>query len=169
MKNTSIIIVTIIMAIFSLIAFYFAYQKGKHMEGLVITKNLLFQILPLLIFAFILAGMVQVLIPAELISKWIGAESGFKGILIGSIAGGLLPGGPYVTLPIVVGMYKVGTGIPVLVAMITGWSLIAVARLPMEIGILGPKLTFIRLASVFLLAPIAGLMAMLIMKIFKIS
>jgi uncharacterized membrane protein YraQ (UPF0718 family) len=169
MKNTSFLWTTIVMATLSLIAFYFAYQKGKHLEGLGIAKTLFVQLLPLLIFAFILAGMVQVLIPAELVSKWIGAESGFKGIVIGSIAGGLLPGGPYVTLPIVLGMYKVGTSIPVLVAMITGWSLIAVARLPMEIGILGPKLTLIRLASVIIFAPLAGLMAMLIMKIIKIS
>lgn len=169
MKNTSFLSTTIVMAVLSLVAFYFAYQKGKHLEGLGVAKTLLIQILPLLIFAFILAGMVQVLIPAELINKWVGSESGFKGILIGSLAGGLLPGGPYVTLPVVLGMYKVGTSIPVLVAMITGWSLIAVARLPMEIGILGPKLTLIRLASVIIFAPLAGLIAMLIMKIFKLS
>ena len=152
MKNTSFLSVTVIMAVLALIAFYFAYQKDKHLEGLVVAKTLVIQILPLLIFAFILAGMVQVLIPAELINKWVGAESGFKGILIGSVAGGFLPGGPYVTLPIVVGMYRIGTSIPVLVAMITGWSLIAIARLPMEIGILGPKLSLIRLASVIIFA-----------------
>ena len=160
---------TIIMAVLSLIAFVVAYNKGQHVKGLIVAKDLTIQVLPLLIFAFILAGMIQVLIPPELISKWIGQQSGFKGIIIGSIAGGLLPGGPYVTLPIVVGLAKVGASIPVLVAMITGWSLIAVGRLPMEIGILGPKLTFIRLASVIIFAPLSGLMAKLIMKLFKIG
>ena len=169
MKNSSIIITTIIMAVLCLAAFYLAYQKNKHFDGLVIAKNLTFQVLPLLVFAFILAGMVQVLVPAELVAKWIGAESGFKGIVLGSIAGGLLPGGPFVTLPIVAGLAKVGASIPVLVSVITGWSLIALARLPMEIGILGPKLAFIRLASVLLFAPLAGLMAKLIIKVFNIN
>ncbi|MFQ6049931.1 MAG: permease [Candidatus Paceibacterales bacterium] len=163
------LITTIVMAILSLIAFFIAYNKGKHLEGFVIAKDLTIQVLPLLIFAFILAGMFQVLIPTDLIAKWIGKESGLKGIFIGTIAGALLPGGPYVTLPVVVGLAKIGASIPVLVAMLTGWSLIALARLPMEIGIIGPKLALIRLASVVIFAPLAGLMAKLIIKVFNIN
>lgn len=169
MKNSSIFITTLVIAILSLIAFYFAYRKGEHLRGLVIAKNLIFQILPLLIFAFILAGFLQVLIPSDLIARWIGKESGLKGIFIGAIVGGLLPGGPYVTLPIVAGLVKIGASIPVLVALLTGWSLIAVMRLPLEIGILGPKLTLIRLASVIFLAPLAGLIARLIIKVLKVT
>ncbi len=66
-----------------------------------------------------------------------------------------------------VGFAKLGASIPVLVAMITGWSLIAVMRLPMEFGILGPRLTIIRLLSTILLAPIAGLIAGVITKLIK--
>lgn len=169
MKNSSLTITIIVMAVLALIAFVFAYTKGKHIEGLVSAKTITLQVLPILILAFILAGMLQAVIPAELVSKWIGAESGFKGILIGSFVGGFLPGGPYVTLPVVVGLGKIGASIPVLVAMMTGWSLIAIGRLPMEIGIIGPKLALIRLASTFFFAPIAGFMAKILMKIFKIS
>lgn len=35
----------------------FAYSKGKHMEGLVAAKNITLQVLPVLILAFILAGL----------------------------------------------------------------------------------------------------------------
>jgi hypothetical protein len=45
------------------------------------------------------------------------------------------------------------------VAFVTGWSLWAVARLPMEVGIMGWKFTAIRLASTFLFPPIAGIIA----------
>ena len=169
MKNNSMAITILIMAILSIVAFLFAYQRGKYIEGLVVAKNITIQVVPLLFFAFILAGFIQVLIPPAVVAKWIGGESGLKGIIIGSLAGGLLPGGPYVTLPIVVGLAKIGASIPVLVAMITGWSLIAIGRLPMEIGILGPKLTFIRLASVIIFAPIAGLIAKLIVKLFNLN
>ncbi len=111
----------------------------------------------------------QVLIPKAIISKWLGQEAGFKGILIGSATGAFLPGGPFVTLPIVMGFVKVGTSIPVAVAMITGWALFSIARFPMEVGILGPRLALIRLASVVLLAPAAGLMASFIMRVLKIE
>jgi len=169
MKNNSLMITILIMAVLCVIAFLVAYSKGKQIEGLVIAKNITFQVLPLLVLAFILAGLLQVIIPQDLIANWVGKESGLKGIILGSIAGAFLPGGPYVTLPVVVGLSKIGASIPVLVAMISGWSLIAVMRLPMEIGILGPKLTLIRLAAAFIFAPIIGLTAKLIMKIFNIS
>jgi uncharacterized membrane protein YraQ (UPF0718 family) len=43
-----------------------------------------------------------------------------------------------------------------LVAFLTAWSLWAVARLPMEIGVLGWEFTLIPLACTFFFPPIAG-------------
>jgi len=159
---------TVIMGLICFVALVFAYSRGKHIEGLMAAKDLTISILPLLIFAFIISGLIQVLIPAKTISGIIGEQSGAKGIFIGAIAGGLLPGGPYVSLPIIVGLSRAGASIPVLVAMLTGWSLIAVARLPMEFGMLGPKLALIRLASVIIFAPMAGFTAKLLVKIFNL-
>jgi uncharacterized membrane protein YraQ (UPF0718 family) len=155
------LIPTIIMGVIAVALLYIAYQRGsgEHVVGLKSAGNLLLQILPLLIFAFIVAGMIRVLIPQELISKWVGAESGFRGILIGSVLGGIMPGGPYVSMPIIAGLLRTGAGIGTMVALITSWSLIAIARLPMEIGILGWKFALIRLACVFFFPPIAGLIA----------
>jgi len=73
-----------------------------------------------LIFAFIVAGMIQVLLPRETLSKWLGVESGMRGILIGSVVGGLAPGGPYVSLPIVAGLLRSGAGVGTMVAFLTG-------------------------------------------------
>jgi uncharacterized membrane protein YraQ (UPF0718 family) len=121
--------------------------------------NTTVQILPLLIFAFIVAGMVQVLLPQELLSKWVGAESGMRGILIGTVAGALAPGGPYVSFPVAAGLLRSGASVGTMVAFVTGWSLWAVSRLPMEVGILGWKFTLIHIASTFFFPPIAGLIA----------
>jgi len=52
-----------------------------------------------------------------------------------------------------------GASVGVMVAYLTGWSLIAASRLPMEVGILGWKLTLIRLACTIIFAPLAGLIA----------
>jgi len=57
------------------------------------------------------------------------------------------------------GLLRSGAGIGTMVAFLTGWSLWAVSRLPMEVGILGWKLTLIRLASTFFFPPIAGWIA----------
>lgn len=155
------LIPTLIMVILSIVLVFLGYLRGKnqHMEGLRIALNMSIEILPMLIFAFIVAGMMQVLLPQALISKWIGKESGMRGIFIGTVAGGLCPGGPYVSLPIVAGLLRAGASIPTMVAFLTSWSLWAVSRLPMEIGIVGFRFTLIRLATTFFFPPIAGLIA----------
>jgi uncharacterized membrane protein YraQ (UPF0718 family) len=157
------LIPTIIMAVLATVLLAIGYSRGEgqHIQGLNSGMKMIVEIIPLLLFAFIVAGMIQVLLPQELLAKWIGEESGFKGILIGTVAGGLTPGGPYVSLPVVAGLLKAGAGVGTLVAFLTAWSLWAVARLPMEIGILGWKFTFVRLACTFFFPPIAGYIAQL--------
>lgn len=155
------LIPTIIMGALAAIFLIIGYYKGQgqHITGIKSAMNMTVQILPLLVFALIVAGMVQALLPQELISKWIGAESGIRGIFIGTVAGALAPGGPYVSLPVAAGLLRTGAGVGTMVAFLTGWSLWAVSRLPMEVGILGWKFTLIRLASTFFFPPIAGLIA----------
>lgn len=160
-RKADMLIPTIIMGAIALILTFLAYTKGQsqHLVGLKSAATMTYQILPMLIFAFIIAGMIQVLLPRELVTKWIGAESGFRGILIGTVAGGFSPGGPYVSLPIAVGLLKSGAGVGTMVAYLTGWSLWAISRLPMELGMLGWRLSLIRLACTFFFPPIAGLLA----------
>ncbi len=155
------LIPTIIMGVLAIVFIFLAYQKGggEHILGLKSAGNLLLQIVPLLIFAFIVAGMIQHLVPTEMISKWVGTESGFRGILVGTVVGGLMPGGPYVSMPMAAGLLRVGVGVGTMVALLTSWSLWAVTRLPMEVGIMGWKFTLIRLACTFFFPPIAGLIA----------
>ncbi|OGU54852.1 MAG: permease [Ignavibacteria bacterium RBG_13_36_8] len=155
------LIPTIIMAVLAIGLVVYGYYKGEgqHTIGLKSAMDMTIQVLPLLIFAFIVAGMVQVLVPQEVLSKWVGEESGLRGILIGTVAGGLSPGGPYVSLPLAAALFKSGASMGTMVAYLTGWSLWAIARLPMEVGILGWRFTLIRFVSTFIFPPIAGLIA----------
>ncbi len=158
------LIPTIVMGVLAVVALFIGYQKGggEHILGLKSAGNLLLEIAPLLIFAFIVAGMLPHLIPTEIISKWVGAESGFRGILIGSGIGALMPGGPFVILPVTAGFLRVGAGIGTMIAFLTGWGLLQATRIPMEIGIIGWKFMLIRLACTFFFPPIAGLIAHLL-------
>ena len=160
------LIPTIIMGLIALVLFITAWRMGdgSHIRGLKGAYNISLETLPLIILAFIIAGLVQVMLPKDLLSRWVGMESGFRGILIGTIAGGFTPGGPYTSLPIVAALIKSGASSATLVAFLTSWSLWAVARLPMEVGILGWKFTALRVASTFFFPPIAGLIAGIIEK-----
>ncbi len=143
----------------ALLAVGYAQGEGAHLRGTRIALAMVVEVLPLLVFAFLVAGMVQVLVPQETIHRWVGGGSGMRGILLGTVAGGLAPGGPYVSLPIAAGLLRSGAGVGTMVAFLTGWSLWAVGRLPMEVGILGWRLTLIRVASTFFFPPIAGWIA----------
>ena len=155
------LIPTIIMGVIAIVLIFLGYQKGggEHILGLKSAGDLLLQIIPLLVFAFIIAGMIQVLIPQEIITKWVGVESGFRGILLGTAFGALTPGGPFVSMPIAAGLLRTGASIGTMIAFITGWSLLGITRMPMEIGLMGWKFTLIRLACVFFFPPLAGLIA----------
>jgi uncharacterized membrane protein YraQ (UPF0718 family) len=160
-RIANMLIPTLIMALLAVILLIIGYSKGEgqHIAGLKSAMKMTVDILPMLVFAFIMAGMIQTLLPQELLSKWIGEESGIRGILIGTVAGGITPGGPYVSLPLAAGFLRAGAGIGTMVAFLTAWSLWAVSRLPMEIGVMGWKFTIVRLACTFFFPPIAGFLA----------
>ena len=153
------LIPTIVLGALAIILVYLAYQKGVHVQGFKASWTVLIQIVPLLVFAFIVAGMVQFLIPQEIISNWVGAESGFRGIMIGTAMGAIAPGGPFVSLPLAAGLLRAGASIGTMVAFLSAWSLLAFARMPMEIGIMGWKFTLIRLVCTFFFPPVAGIIA----------
>jgi uncharacterized membrane protein YraQ (UPF0718 family) len=155
------LIPTILLATLAVVLLLIGYQRGEaqHLQGLKTGFMMLVEILPLLFFAFVVAGMVQVLMPHEAMARWVGVESGLRGILVGSVAGGLTPGGPFVSLPLAAGLLRSGASAGTMVAYLTAWSLWAVNRLPMEVGILGWKFTLIRLGSTFILPIVGGLIA----------
>lgn len=168
-RRSAMLVPTIIMGIlaFFLVAIAYFKGEGQHLTGFKSAFKMIVEILPLLFFAFVIAGMVQVLLPKGLLSRWVGMESGLKGILIGTLAGGITPGGPYVSLPVVAGLLKAGASVGTMVAFLTSWSLWAISRLPMEFGILGWKFTLLRLACTFFFPPIAGLIALKLSDLFK--
>jgi len=166
-RKNKMLLPTLIMAGIAAVLYIIAYNKGggEHITGMKSAVLTTLEILPLIFFAFIVAGLVQALLPADLLSRWVGVESGMRGIIIGTVAGGITPGGPYVSLPVVASLLEAGAGAGTMVAFLTSWSLWAASRLPMEVGILGWKFTAIRLASTFFFPPIAGLIAQAIGKI----
>ena len=162
---------TLVMAAFAvaLVTMGLLRGQGEHVAGLRAGGIMTLQVLPLLLLAFVVAGMVQTLVPGETVARWIGTESGFRVIWIGTLAGALTPGGPYVSFPVAAGLLRAGAGAGTLVAFLAAWSLISVARLPMEVGLLGWRFTGIRLACTFLVPPLAGWLAETVFRGLSIS
>lgn len=160
---------TIVLGIIAFVLLAIGYSKGQnqHIAGLKFAFNMTFNVILMLVFAFIISGMVQALVPKELLLRWVGAQSGWRGILIGAVAGGLTPGGPYTGMPVAVALFQSGASISTMVAFLTGWSIWAFARLPLEFGLLGWRLTVVRLISTLVFPVLAGFFAKVICAVFK--
>jgi uncharacterized membrane protein YraQ (UPF0718 family) len=136
-------------------------SKGPEaiLSGLVAGGRVLLSVVPLLVAAFLVAGLVQVLATKELVTKWLGSASGWKGILLACVGGGLMPGGPYVYFPIAGVLLQTGAGLGPLVAFVIAKNLWSLSRLPLEVALLGTQLTFTRFVVTLALPPLLGFLA----------
>jgi uncharacterized membrane protein YraQ (UPF0718 family) len=128
-------------------------------RGLLLGGRTLLQVTPLLLAAFLIAGLTQALASKEVIEGWLSARAGIKGVLLACLGGALIPGGPYVYYPIAGALLNSGAGLGVLVAFVSAKNLWSVSRLPYEIALLGPRITVMRFALTFLVPPTLGLLA----------
>jgi len=128
-------------------------------NGLKSGVGILISVTPLLIAAFLTAGFIQALVSKEGVTRWLGSGSGWRGLALACLGGALIPGGPYVYYPIAGALLNTGAGIGVLVAFISAKNLWSVSRIPMELALLGPDLTFIRYGITFIIPPLLGFVA----------
>ncbi len=136
-----------------------AYRQGGWAlvwSGLSGGARLLGEVTPLLLAAFLVAGLVQVLISPEVVRRWLGASAGWRGLLLACVGGALMPGGPYVYYPIAAVLLHNGASLGVMVAFVTAKNLWSLSRLPLEFALLGPYLTGVRFLSTLLVPPLLG-------------
>jgi len=114
-------------------------------------------ILPRLIPALILAGLMQVLVPAEIVQRYLGREAGLRAIFLATIAGVFTPGGPMVTVPFMVALAHSGAALPALVAYMTSWSLFGMQRIiAWEAPLMGWKFVVVRVIPSLAFPVVAG-------------
>jgi uncharacterized membrane protein YraQ (UPF0718 family) len=128
--------------------------------GLAGGGSLLLRYSALLVVSFLAAGLAEVLVPQEWVSRTLGEGSGLRGIVIASGMGAFTPAGPFVAMPVAAVMLRAGAAAPAVVAFLTGWSLLAVHRmLAWELPIMGPRMTALRYGASLVLPVLAGLLA----------
>lgn len=137
-----------------------AYLKSPSLplEGLRDGGEMFWGILPTMVLAFIAAGMISKVMPREFLARWMGDESGLRGLVVGAVAGSITPGGPFIQFPIVVALLKSGAGVGPLMAYISAWSLLGINRLLVyEIPLLGSKLALCRIMASLVFPIVIGM------------
>jgi hypothetical protein len=138
------------------------YLKGDQAFRQILWEGIDFPVMltPRICGAVLLAGFVQALVPRDLVARWMGEESGFRGLLVATIAGIVTPGGPMTSFPLVVALYNSGAERGALIVYLTAWSLLGLQRvLVWELPLLGSDFVLVRYLACLVLPPLAGLIA----------
>ncbi len=154
--------IPIFLALVALALAGLAWRQGGValvLAGLMAGGETLFSVTILLLAAFLVAGLIQVLVTREMVTRWLGAGAGWRGILLACLGGALMPGGPYVYYPIAAALMNAGASLGVLVAFVTAKNLWTLSRLPLEFALLGPNLTVIRFVITLVMPPLLGFAA----------
>ena len=110
---------------------FLAWQRGRTVlvssarEGTMDFVN----IVPRIALGVIGSGYIAAIIPSEVITGWLGPNSGWPGVLAAVIAGAATPGGPVVGFSIGAVALKSGGGAPQVIAYVVAWALFAFQRL----------------------------------------
>jgi len=129
------------------------------LAGVVGGAKTLFLVAPLMLCAFLISGLMQVLGTQDKVAYWLGEGSGWRGIFLACISGALIPGGPYVYYPVAATLLRAGASLGVLVAFVSAKNVWPVMRLPLEFALLGPRLTMARLLTTLLVPPLLGFLS----------
>ncbi|HEY3495917.1 MAG TPA: permease [Polyangiaceae bacterium] len=152
-----------IVLVFMLIAIAFALRHGVARQGLAETFRLGAQVLPVMLPAFVLAGMMSALISPDAIGAWLGREAGLRGLLVGTLAGALTPAGPFVAFPLLAILLKGGASVGAVTAYLTAWALLGVHRVvALEIPILGWRFALVRYVASLAVPMLVGFLAQLL-------
>jgi Pyruvate/2-oxoacid:ferredoxin oxidoreductase delta subunit len=106
-------------------------------------------ILPQFLSILIIIGMMLAILTPEQISKLLGSESGWYGVLIAAVIGSitLIPG--FVAFPLAAALLKSGAGYMQIAAFISTLMMVGIVTMPVEISYFGKKATIVRNVAAF--------------------
>ncbi len=117
-------------------------------------------ILPKVAAGCLIGALVRLLVPRELIVRWVGEGSGLKGLLIASAVGAVFPGGPFTIFPLAGAFLLIGADRGAAVAFVTGWLLLGVNRaIIWEMPFFGPDIVVLRMTVSLAVPVVAGALA----------
>jgi uncharacterized membrane protein YraQ (UPF0718 family) len=117
-------------------------------------------VLPAMLAGLLLAGSLKQLLPTGALAKWMGEESGWRGLLVASLGGMAMPGGPMAAFPLVLVLAQAGADRGALIAFIVAWALNGFQRvLVWEVPLLGADFALLRFLCGLPMPFIAGALA----------
>ena len=161
--STNAIIFISLCAVLSGVSFLLDREKtlAGFKRGWKMFRNVLFPFLGILI----LVSVLLYFIPPNVISQYLGANSGVIGFSIAALVGSvtLIPG--FISYPIAAGLIQQGASYAVVATFMTTLMMVGVITLPLEIRYFGKKVAITRNVTNFVAAVVIGLVVGLILDL----
>lgn len=169
MVNINTAIMLVVLVVLGVLS-WFTHGIDGVVDGLKSSLNTLNNVWAILLLALGVAGFIQVIIPQEIVSQYLGPASGFKGYLIAWGVGAVTPGAPFAVYPIAVSLLSAGSGVGQIMTLVLSASIgVAATRIPYEIAFFGWRFSVLRLLSVFFFPIVGGLFAGYFSRFIQIS
>ncbi|ARE41644.1 hypothetical protein RGUI_3503 [Rhodovulum sp. P5] len=102
-------------------------------------------LMPKIAAGVLIASALPFLLPHDKVLRFVGPESGTRGLIIAALAGSVFPGGPSVTYPLTIGLMAAGADLGAGVALVSGWVLLGLNRTVIwELSFLPPEFVLLR-------------------------
>jgi uncharacterized membrane protein YraQ (UPF0718 family) len=164
---TAILITIVVTA-----AVYVYWRDGaaRFLDVIWSDADLFVWMMPNVLAGCLIAALVTILLPRETVSRWVGRDAGFKGILISAGAGIIVPGGPFTIYPIAAAFIGMGADAAAVVTLITSWTTIGLSRsLVWELPFLGFDFVLWRWLAALPLAVLAGVIVRAIERYWRVK
>jgi uncharacterized membrane protein YraQ (UPF0718 family) len=161
---------TLILLAVIVLALGYAWWKDPMLplQGLQASGRLFGNVWTELALGFMLAGLLDVLLPAAVISRWLGAGAAADGLFAGWAVGLALPGGPYLAFPVAAKLFDGGAAPGAVITLLTAKTLVSPVRmLTYEAPLLGWPLTLARFIPGVLLPPLLGWLGQWLYLLFR--
>lgn len=132
-------------------------SKEKTVQALKKAWKSFENILPQFLSILLIIGVVLSVLNPTQISKFIGGESGWIGVLLASIIGSitLIPG--FIAFPLSAALLKNGAGYMQIAAFISTLMMVGIVTIPLEVKYFGKKAAYLRNGLAFLFSLIVAL------------
>ena len=134
------------------LAFALVKDRDKARHSLRVAVKSFIRILPTVLTIIVVIGLLLAFMPRDQISRFIGDQSGFGGLLAITALGAVLHIPALLSFPLAASLLQSGAGVAAVAAFITSLTMIGVVTLPLEIKELGKRMAFLRNGISFIIA-----------------
>ena len=136
-----------------------AWRRSPDMplDGLKASLRMLSGVWTDILLGFVIAGLIDVLLPSSRFASWLTGETATRAVGIGWLAGLIIPGGPYVVFPLAARLFQQGVAPGAIIAFVTAKTLLSPIRMfTYEAPLLGWPMTLARFIPAVIMPPLLG-------------